>query len=70
MIDLPETRDMIGPAQIQQILRDIEWLKDCVRSQKLMDSPTVRVNEQSHGTFLEASPAAAPAPTADEPRWS
>lgn len=58
MIDVPQPRDIVGPAQLQQIQRDLESVKDCVRAQRIMPSPTVRPSETSSGTFLEASASA------------
>ena len=73
MNDITNERDRVGPVQIQQILADIAWLKDCVRAQKIAPSQTVRPYEQSFGTTLEASapaPAPAPADPSGDARWS
>lgn len=69
MIDVPNPRDQVGPAQLQQIQLDITWLKDMVRSQHIMPSPTVRPNQQSTGTTLEASAPAVAAPATGLQIW-
>lgn len=56
MIDLPNSRDMVGPEQIRAIQRDIEWIKDWMRANEIQGTPTVRVTKTSVGTVLEASP--------------
>lgn len=62
MMDLPGPRDPIGPAQIQQLLRDLEWCKDMIRSIYPRDGGNVHPNVTSVGTTYTANPA--PAPTA------
>lgn len=68
MIEFPETKESVGPAQIQQILQAIEWLKDKVRSQQVLESQTVHRNVTSIGTTLESVP---PSPGASDslPVW-
>lgn len=63
MIDTPNSREMIGPVQIQQILRDIEWLKDLARAHTPRPTPTVYPNVTSMGTYYEARVAAITAAT-------
>jgi hypothetical protein len=69
MIDTPNMREPVGPAQIQQILADIEWLKDMVRSQRPMPSPTVRPNVTASGTTWEASAPAQQQETTTRQVW-
>lgn len=55
-MNLPDSRDPSGPAQIRQLQQDIDQLKECIRAMKLTSTETVRVNETSVGTTLEIKP--------------
>ena len=64
MIDIPSSREMPGPSQIQQLLADMEWVKDYLRSLTPVETPTVHPDRQSTGTAYHAVP---PTPNASSP---
>lgn len=70
MNDFPPPREMVGPAQIQTMQQDIEWLKDKVRAQEPRPSSTVQPEQQSNGTVFNVLPTAPPVSTAGSlPTW-
>lgn len=62
MNELPASREITGPVQLQQIQRDLEWIKEKLRAAELRSTPNVRVTQTPEGTYLEIDPGATQAP--------
>lgn len=53
-MDIPGTQQQSGPGQMQAVQRELNDIRELLRSMRLADSPTVKVQQTANGTQLEA----------------